>query len=87
MEIQLQETPPQDKTDLDFWFAIAIIGFELIAICTYIVYFLADHAHPEETEFGRSWFTRTIIFLGFLSAYTSMLMVQLDVLMSSHGLS
>jgi hypothetical protein len=73
--------------DMDFWFSIFIIAFELIAVMAYIIYFVADHAHPEDTELGKSWFMRITIFLGMLCAYTSMLMVQADVLFSSHLVS
>ena len=67
---------------MDFWFTIVIIGFEFVSLMVYILYFIADYAHPEDTDFGRSIFTRVMIFLGFLAAYSSMLMVQLDVLIS-----
>lgn len=71
--------------DMDFWFTIAIVFFELIAITAYIIYFMADKAHPEDTDFGKSLFCRITIFLGFLVAYSSMLMVQIDVLQASHS--
>jgi LMBR1 domain-containing protein 1 len=69
---------------MDFWFTIIIVLFELVAIAAYIIYFMADNAHPEDTDFGKSIFCRVMIFLGFLSAYSSMLMVQVDVLQSDH---
>jgi len=60
---------------MDFWFTIVIIGFEIASLLAYILYFIADYAHPEDTEFGRSIFTRVMIFLGFLAGYSSMVVV------------
>ena len=70
---------------MDFWFTIAIVFFEFIAIIAYIIYFMADKAHPEDTDFGKSMFCRVMFFFGFLFAYSSMLTAQIDVLQASHS--
>ena len=67
--------PPHSTFNLDFWFTMLVVGIEFLAICAYIIYFMADKAHPEDTDFGRSKFTRIIIFFGFLSSYLTMLMI------------
>ena len=70
---------------MDFWFGIIIVGCELLCCMAYIIYFIADLAHPEDTDFGRSKLMRIAIFLGFLASFSSMLMVQVDVALSSHN--
>lgn len=69
---------------MDLWFGIIIIGCELLCCMAYIIYLIADLAHPEDTDFGKSKLMRGMIFVGFLASFSSMLMVQLDVNLSTH---
>jgi len=51
------------------------IFLELVAITIYYVYFMAAFAHPEDTKFGRSSWSRAVPFFGFILSYVPILSV------------
>jgi len=49
----------------------------IIAVLT--LYMIAHFAHPKDTNFGKSWCSRIIVWIGITISFVPLLVVQLDV--------
>ena len=69
-----------------FWVTTILMFAEIAGLLIYVLYFIAHYAHPEDTGLGRSWFGKTVVFLGFSLCYLPFLGVQFDRHLSEFGL-
>lgn len=70
---------------LDYVYNITIMTLDVFALMVYLIYFIAQYAHPQDSTFGGSLFARIIIYIGYFLGYFFILLVQLDIFATSHG--
>ena len=51
---------------------------QIVVVAISMVYMIAEFAHPNDTEFGRSIISRIIIWLGFTMSFLPIMLVHLD---------
>ena len=65
------------RTDDIINFAYFITQMVIVVIA--MVYMIAHFAHPNDTEFGKKWYVRILVFIGFVLSFCPLILVHLDV--------
>lgn len=60
---------------VSFYYDMAFMVLTVVLMPIYLLYFLGHYAHPDDSKFGGSFFARSMIFLGFMISYISLLSV------------
>ena len=55
------------------WFSV-----ELFIIAIFLVYLIAEYAHPNDTSFGSMKVSRFVVWLGFFTSFIPLLFVLID---------
>jgi hypothetical protein len=59
-----------------------MMSLVIVAVMIYLVYFVAHYAHPEDTSFGKSFFARAMIYIGYFICFSLILAVQFDIFLT-----
>jgi putative copper export protein len=54
---------------LDFWYCIAVDSIMLLCTGFYVLYYISNFAHPEDTKWGQSLLFRSFIFVGYVISF------------------
>ena len=75
----------QQMGTIEFSYQILMMSLVIVAVMIYLVYFVAHYAHPEDTSFGKSFFARAMIYIGYFICFSLILAVQFDIFLTQNG--
>jgi hypothetical protein len=70
---------------VEYIYSISLMALDVLAMMIYLIYFIAEYAHPQDSSFGGSTFARIIIYIGYFLGYLFILMVQFDIFATEHN--
>lgn len=64
-----------DPSTFDLVFNVTFFFVVLCSLSLYVIYFMATYANPDETNIGKSFISKFIVYLGFMLAFMPIMLV------------
>ena len=87
IQLQGEDEPTSDDyqlTGFDFWSSILYASIQFAFVCIYFLYKQASLSHPQDTDFGNSWFAKIIVYLGMVLSMAGIIYVQADLVLTKN---